>query len=116
MKSKLKAVACQENKITMKVINQNPDELIGVKTTRVYSQIARMSRDPQKQTERVFLITVLEESSVKSIVRGRVVKKDPPFITMKAADIKRCFGRQLERLPDSSFFNMSNVSVKPTWV
>lgn len=105
-KVKSKAVIRPENRITIKVITQDPDKLIGVKTTRVYSQIARMGRDPRKQTERALLISVLEKSSINLKVDGRIIKKDPPFVTMKAADVKRCFGRQVEKLADTSFFNV----------
>lgn len=106
---KSKSAACPSNKITIKVIAQNPDSLIGVKTSRVYSQIARMSRDPRKQTERAFLITVLEESSVTTIVNGKTVKKDPPFVAMKAADVNKCFGKQVEKLPSASFIHLSKA-------
>ena len=105
-KVKSKAVIRPENRITIKVITQDPDKLIGVKTTRVYSQIARMGRDPRKQTERALLISILEKSSINLKVDGRIIKKDPPFVTMKAADVKRCFGRQVEKLTDTSFFNV----------
>lgn len=108
-KVKSKAVIHPENRITMKVITQNPDKLIGVKTIRVYSQIARIGRDPRKQTERALLISVLEKSSVDLKVDGKIIKKDPPFVTMKAADVKRCFGRQVEKLTDTSFFNLEHA-------
>ena len=106
---KSKSAARSSNKVTIKIITQEPDSLIGVKTSRVYSQIARMSRDPRKQTERAFLITVLEESSVTTTVNGKTVKKDPPFVAMKAADVNKCFGRQVEKLPDASFFHLSKA-------
>ena len=98
---KSKSAACPSNKITIKVIAQNPDSLIGVKTSRVYSQIARMSRDPRKQTERAFLITVLEESSVTTIVNGKTVKKDPPFVREGLLKFKKLAGWCIQCLCNS---------------
>lgn len=85
----------------------NSNELIGVKTSRVYSQIARMGRNPGKQTERAILIDALERAILITTINGRDIKKDPPYITLTAQDVERCFGRQLEKLPGSSFFLLS---------
>ena len=105
----LKSVVRVGNTVTIKVLAQNPDELIGVKTTRVYSQIARMGRAPYKQTERSILIGALEDARVRLTVNGREVKRDPPFVVMKAHDVTKCFGRQLENLPETSFFFVSET-------
>ncbi len=103
----LKFAVREGNTVTIKVLAQNPDELIGVKTIRIYSQIARMGRDPYKQTERGILIGALEDARVSLTVNGKTVKHDPPFVVMKANDVTKCFGRQLDKLPETSFFYVS---------
>lgn len=90
-------------------ILQDPETLVGVKTTRVYSQIARMSRCPHKQAERALLIAALEGSSIKSTINGKTIKKDPPFVTMKALDVKRCFGHRAGKFTGVFFVNISSV-------
>lgn len=91
----------------IQVISQKPDQLIGVKTSRVYSQIARVSRDSRMQLEKVILVDALEQSRIQVIVNGKTVKKDPPFIKMTAQNVKKCFGKQVEKLPKESFVKLT---------
>lgn len=93
--------------ITIKTISDfDPNHLIGIKTSRVYSQIARISRHPNKQNEKALLITALESACIKSIVNGKIVKRDPPYVPMTADQIRLCFGRHVDRLPASSFVKL----------
>lgn len=90
----------------IQVISQNPEQLIGVRTSRVYSQIARISRDSRMQSEKAILVTVLEQSRIEITMNGKIVKKDPAFIKMTAHDVKKCFGKQVKKLPKESFFKL----------
>ena len=104
---KLKTPKRALNNITIKSISEfDPNHLIGIKTSRVYSQIARISRHPNKQTEKALLISALDRACIKSNVNGKIIKKDPPYGPMTADQIKLCFGGQVDRLPASSFIQL----------
>ena len=77
--------------------------MIGVKTNRVYSQIARTGRNPHKNTEHAILISALEHASEVKRINGETVKIYPVYVPMKAKEIQLCFGRRIEQMPDSSF-------------
>ena len=82
-----------------KIISESrPEKVYYIRTKRVYSQIARTSRNPKKKTECQTLIAALENASIVVIENGRQVKKDPPFVPMKAESVVKCFGKQIERL------------------
>ena len=93
-----------EVKDILAIAESNPERLIGVNTNRVYSQIARMGRNPDKQEAQAILISALEDAIVKIEIDGKTVKKDPPFVPVKAYDLKNCFGKQLKKLSESSVF------------
>lgn len=81
--------------------------MIGVKTNRVYSQIARTGRNPHKNTEHAILISALEHASEVKRINGETVKIYPVYVPMKAKEIQLCFGRRIEQMPDSSFIVLS---------
>lgn len=94
--SKLKTNATPNKKVqtSIKPMLKDPETPVHIKTIRVYSQIARISKNPNKQEERTLLIKMLEDSRINVTVNGKTISKDPPFITMKAQDVKRCFNIQ----------------------
>ena len=92
-------------------IENNPEQLIGIKSNRVYSQIARTGRNPQKSTEQAILISALEHASEVKRINGETVRINPVYVPMKAKEIQLCFGRRIEQMPDSSFF----VFEKSSW-
>lgn len=73
-------------------------QIVTIKTSRVYSQIARMGRQPNKSTEKKVLINALERASTKKEINGRIVSMEPPYVEMKSDEIKLCFERQLDRI------------------
>lgn len=73
-------------------------KIVTIKTSRVYSQIARMGRQPNKIIEKMVLINALERASTKMEISGRLVSMDPPYVEMESTDIKRCFGRRVDRI------------------
>lgn len=105
--SKSRSRVRSNDSIIRVIAENNPKQLIGIKTSRVYSQIARMGRNPNKLTERALLISALEDASIKVRVNGRIIKKDPPYVPMKVDDIKLCFGKQFDRLPEASLVQLT---------
>ena len=96
------------NTVRPGAILENPDKLIGVKTTRIYSQIARVGRNPNKQTEKAILVAALERSRVEIVVDGKTVKKDPAFVVMKAHMVGRCFGKQIKILHENALVHIES--------
>ena len=90
----------------VQVVSQKPDQLIGVRTSRIYSQIARISCNSHMQSEKAILVDTLEQSKIQVFINGRSVRKDPPFIKMTAQNIKRCFGKQVDKLPRKTFIKL----------
>ncbi len=85
------------------IAENNPEQLVGIKTIRVYSQIARMSRINNKPKEKAMLISALEDARVRINMGGKETKKDPRYIPMKASEVKLCFGSRVDKLHGDSF-------------
>lgn len=83
-----------------------PDQIIGVKTNRIYSQIARVGRNPKKKDEIKILISALDNACEYIEVGNRTVRKEPLFIPMKAKDVVFCFGNQVDKWPNTSFIEL----------
>ena len=94
--------------VIKKTIENNPEQLIGIKSNRVYSQIARTGRSPQKSTERAILISALEQASEVKGVDGKSIRVNPVYVPMKAKEIQLCFGKRVEQMPNSSFVVFEN--------
>lgn len=110
-KSKSTPVVQKEKQNIVKNFLKNPDEMVYVKTNRIYSQIARVSRDPLKQDERACLINVLEEARTVNMGKGKGLAKDPPFVVMSAGDVVKCFGHQIKVLPRKTFVCEVDINV-----
>lgn len=93
------------------VAKKNPDQLIDVRTSSVYSQIARVGRQPAKTKERAILVGALNSARKLQKVNGTVVITEPKYIPMKAKDVVICFGDKVERLRKNS---QIRVCVLPT--
>lgn len=76
-----------------------PDKLVGVKVNQIYAQIAKMSGKEQYKHELLYLIRVLEESAKNNDV-------EPIYIPMKVSDVEKCFGKQLKKLPKTTFLEL----------
>ena len=85
---------------------QNPEQIIGVKTNRVYSQIARVSRCPKRINERAILIKALESAIKEVNAVNKSIKTQPKYVSMRATDVQLCFREQLERLPNDVFVEL----------
>ena len=107
-KTMLKANLQTRNGSLITAATHTPDNLIGVKTTRVYSQIARMGRDPRKKAEHTFLINILEDASVQTSTNGKIKKIDPPFVVIKVREATKYFEQRTKDLQGSSFFCLIN--------
>ena len=94
--------------VIKKAIENNPEQLIGIKSNRVYSQIARTGRSPQKSKERAILISALEQASEVKGVDGKRIRVNPVYVPMKAKEIQLCFGKRVEQMPNSSFVVFEN--------
>ena len=92
----------KNSSIIRTITDSKPEQVIGIKTSRVFSQIARMGRNPKKRKERALLISSLENASVTVHENGQIIKKYPLYVPMKAYDVMLCFGKQLERMPEAS--------------
>lgn len=88
------------------IAEKNPEQLIGIKTSRVYSQIARVGRTPNQLKKRYLLISALENARIEIEVGGQTVKKDPKYVPMSAAMIEFCFGKQIKKMPKESFVRL----------
>lgn len=77
---------------------KNPDQLVDVRTSSVYSQIARVGRYPAKARERAILVGALTSARKTQKFNGSVVIIEPKYIPMKAKDVVICFGDKVERL------------------
>ena len=81
---------------------ENPDRLVGVRTSSVYSQIARTGRCPSKNDERTILVESLNNARKVKINYGKKVTVEPTYVPMKAKDVLKCFGRKTDRLTANS--------------
>lgn len=107
--NKIGLKAIEKNKgVIKKTIENNPEQLIGIKSNRVYSQIARTGRNPHKRVERAILISALEQASEVKGVNGKKVRVNPLYVPMKAKEIQLCFGKRVEQMPESSFVVFEN--------
>ena len=80
------------------VAKKNPDQLMNVRTSSVYSQIARVGRYPEKTKEREILVGALNNARRSQKFNGSVVITEPKYIPMKAKDVVMCFGNKVDRL------------------
>ena len=94
MKSKWEikiSVRVDDNMLRMAKGLLDESQTVTIKTSRVYNQIARMGRQPNKSTEKKVLINALERASTKKEINGRIVSMEPPYVEMKSYEIKLCF-------------------------
>lgn len=98
-KNRIKAAKKPEEMATR--IKSNSEQIFGVKASRVYAQIAKTGRNPQKKEERVILIDALN-SAIEG-KHGMQVKNVPQYIPMKGKDIFRCFGGDINFSPSTVF-------------
>ena len=89
--------------IVRAVLEGDPNQVIGIRSSRVYSQIARTGRNPQKSVEQAILITALNNAILVKAGDGKTSKIDPVYVPMKAKEIRLCFGNRTNEMPDSSF-------------
>lgn len=85
------------------VLEGDPNQVIGIRSSRVYSQIARTRRNPQKSEEQAILISALTNASSVKESDGKISRIDPVYVPMKAKEIRLCFGKRIKEMPDSSF-------------
>jgi len=76
-----------------------PDKLVGVRVNQIYAQIAKMCGKEEYRKELLHLVNILEESAEK-------YSGEPIYIPMKVGDIEKCFGKQLKRLPKTTFLEL----------
>ncbi len=101
-----------DGKELIRIANKDPESLIGVKSSRVYAQIAKTGRNPDQFSSREKLITALNTAITVKEMHGTVkVRKVPAYIPMAAKDVKICFGKEISRMPKSSFIDIGG-SVK----
>ena len=96
-------VKSQDKIMISGIAEKNPEQLIGIKTSRVYSQIARVGRAPNQQKKQYMLISALEDARVKIEVDGHTIKKDPKYVPMSAATIEFCFGNRIDKMPKAFY-------------
>lgn len=109
-KTKTKPGVKSQDKIMISgIAEKNPEQLIGIKTSRVYSQIARVGRAPNQQKKRNMLISALENARIVITVDGHTIKKDPKYVPMSADMIEYCFGKQIEKMPRASYEYKPNL-------
>ena len=81
---------------------ENPEQWLDVRTSSVYSQIARTGRHHSKTKARAILVDALNNASKSSVINGKTVVIEPPYIPMKAKDVLICFGNKVDRLGANS--------------
>lgn len=96
----------KKNIMIVEIIEKSPDKIIGIKTSIVYSQIARMGREQNKFAERKNLIAALEHAFANKSERRKIITREPEFVPMKASLIEQCFGSHLKRLPEDSWIEI----------
>lgn len=96
----------------VQITEQHPEQIVGIKTSRVYSQIARMSRASNKQAEKAILIAALESARVNVNMGGQTVKLDPQYVPMRVDQVKACFGLRAQKLPYNSFVHIDDYEKK----
>lgn len=84
------------------VAQNNPDQIVDVRTSSVYSQIARTGRCPSKTKETAILVDALNSVRKSKTVNGVVVTIEPDYVPMKAKDVLVCFGNRVDRLRKNS--------------
>lgn len=78
---------------------EDPDKMVGVKVNQIYSQIAKICGKGAYRRELLDLVNVLEESAEK-------YNGEPIYVPMKVRDVERCFGKQIKKLPKTTFLEL----------
>jgi len=83
---------------------ENPEAMIGVKSSRIYAQIAKTGRHPEQASSKMKLIKVLGDSRKVTKSNGHVTLiREPTYIPMRAKDVQICFGEEIRRMPSGTF-------------
>lgn len=92
------------------MIQEKPNDIFGVKTIRVYSQIVKVGRNPNKISAKKALIKALNAS--ENIPKKARDPMSAKYIAMTGKDISLCFGDQITSLPEESIVVMGD-NTKP---
>ena len=91
----------------------NPEHIVGVKSSRIYTQIAKSGRTPELRSSRIALTSALADAREIRTSNGQItVGKEPPYVPMKMKDVKTCFGNDISRMPKTSFIALDEPCVK----
>lgn len=81
---------------------RNPEQIVVVRTSSIYSQIARIGRLSTKRKEQTILADALTSASRTKTVNGNIIKEEPAYVPMKVKDVMMCFGNKIDKLQDNS--------------
>ena len=88
----------------------DPEKIIGVKSNRIYAQIAKTGRDPGLYKNRQQLIKIIKAAK-KSRGLNKTIKflPEPAYILMTVKDVTSCFGKDLRKMPETSFIDIKDT-------
>lgn len=89
------------------VLLLDPETEVGVKSSRIYAQIAKTGRKPELLSTRIALISALNSASITHGSTGHATTKmAPEYVRMTVSDIKACFGDEISKMPTASFIEI----------
>lgn len=80
-------------------IKNDPGKMVGVRTSQIYAQIAKMRLSSGRKAEMQILITAIDAASSSLNV-------EPTYIPMTIANVEKCFRRSLKLLAPTTFVEL----------
>lgn len=79
-----------------------PEQEVGVSVSSIYIQIAKFNNNPIYNTETQLLLNALLQYGGKKSNNSR-------YVMMQIKDIMQCFGKNLKKLPKSTFIQLTSL-------
>lgn len=79
-----------------------PEQEVGVSVSSIYVQMARISNNPIYKAETQILLNALLNYRSKKNSNSR-------YVMMQIKDIMQCFGKNLKKLPKSTFIQVTSL-------
>ena len=79
-----------------------PEQEVGVSVSSIYIQIAKFNNNPIYNTETQLLLNALLRYNGKKSNNSR-------YVMMQIKDIMQCFGKNLKKLPKSTFIQITSL-------
>lgn len=80
-------------------VKSDPEKMVGVRTSQIYAQIAKMGLSSRRKSEVEILIATIDAASSSLDV-------EPTYIPMTIANVEKCFRNSLKLLAPTTFVEL----------